>query len=71
MARRDNADPYDMGQTLGWAWSPSNRHPTTALGRPFRQTWNDKGQTLDLVGWQQVDGTIFPDFASLQRQKTK
>ncbi|HAJ88614.1 MAG TPA: formate dehydrogenase-N subunit alpha, partial [Pseudomonas sp.] len=26
MARRDNADPYGMGQTLGWAWAwPANR----------------------------------------------
>jgi formate dehydrogenase major subunit len=55
MARRDNSDPWNIGQTLGWAWSwPANRrilyngasvNPTT--GKPWRAdkplvSWNGK-----------------------------
>ena len=51
MARRDNADPYGIGQTLGWAWAwPANRRvlynaaSNDASGKP----WNPK---LRLVSW--------------------
>jgi len=52
MARRDNADPYGIGQTLNWAWAwPANRRvlyngasTDPATGKP----WNAKRR---LVSW--------------------
>ncbi len=45
MARRDNADPYGNGQTLGWAWAwPANRRivynraSADASGKPWDPT---------------------------------
>ena len=55
MARRDNADPYGIGQTLGWAWAwPANRRvlynaasvdPQTGkpwIGKRNMVAWNGK-----------------------------
>lgn len=55
MARRDNSDPWDIGQTLNWAWSwPVNRRilyngasVNPATGKPWRAdkplvSWNGK-----------------------------
>jgi len=52
MARRDNSDPWNIGQTLAWAWAwPANRRilyngasTDPATGKPWRA---DK----PLVGW--------------------
>ena len=56
MARRDNADPYGMGQTLGWAWAPPanrrilyNRASADPAGNPWdaqkkRPVWWDGGR---------------------------
>ena len=66
MARRDNSDPFHMGQTLGWAWSwPNNRRilynraSSDLSGKPWDPSkklvwWNDKAQK-----W---GGTDVPDF---------
>ena len=51
MARRDNSDPYGMGQTLGWAWSwPANRRIqyNRASSDPEGRPWNPKRR---LVWW--------------------
>ena len=55
MARRDNSDPWHIGQTLGWAWAwPANRRilyngasVNPANGKPWRAdkplvSWNGK-----------------------------
>ncbi len=51
MARRDNADPTGIGQTLGWAWAwPANRRilynraSCDTAGKPF-------DPTRKLIGW--------------------
>ncbi len=64
MARRDNSDPWHIGQTLGWAWSwPANRRVlyngasvNPASGKPWRA---DK----PLVGWngKSWGGSDVPD----------
>lgn len=64
MARRDNADPYGIGQTLGWAWAwPANRRvlynaasTDPATGKP----WNP---ALNLVSWNGTawTGSDVPD----------
>ncbi len=63
MARRDNADPWGIGQTLGWAWAwPANRRilynaaSSAADGRP----WDPKRR---LVSWngRAWDGADIPD----------
>jgi formate dehydrogenase major subunit len=51
MARRDNADPYGNGQTLGWAWSwPANRRIlyNRASADPSGKPWDPKRR---LVFW--------------------
>ncbi|CAN5483024.1 formate dehydrogenase-N subunit alpha [soil metagenome] len=43
MARRDNADPYGIGQTLGWAWAwPANRRIlyNAASSAPNGKPWD-------------------------------
>src|SRR4029077_15525932 len=43
MARRDNADPFGIGQTLNWAWSwPANRRIlyNRASSDPAGKPWN-------------------------------
>ena len=66
MARRDNADPYDMGQTLGWAWSwPANRRIlyNRASADPAGKPWNDKDKRLVWWDGSKWTGTDVPDFA--------
>jgi formate dehydrogenase major subunit len=49
MARRDNADPYGVGQTLGWAWAwPANRRIlyNRASADPSGKPWNPKRRYL-------------------------
>lgn len=51
MARRDNADPWNIGQTLGWAWSwPANRRIlyNAASSAPDGKPWDPKRR---LVFW--------------------
>lgn len=65
MARRDNADPYGMGQTLGWAWSwPANRRIlyNRASADPAGNPWDP--QKKRLVWWDGAKwgGTDVPDF---------
>jgi formate dehydrogenase major subunit len=69
MARRDNADPYGIGQTLNWAFSwPANRRilynraSCDLTGKPF-----DPKRTL--IAWDPVraawSGADIPDFNAL------
>ncbi len=65
MARRDNADPYGMGQTLGWAWAwPANRRIlyNRASADPAGDPWDP--QKKRLVWWDGTKwgGTDVPDF---------
>ena len=51
MARRDNADPYGIGQTLNWAWAwPANRRIlyNRASSDPAGKPWDPKRR---LVAW--------------------
>jgi formate dehydrogenase major subunit len=51
MARRDNSDPYGIGQTLNWAWSwPANRRIlyNRASSDPSGKPWDPRRR---LVGW--------------------
>ena len=57
MARRDNADPSGLGNTLGWAWAwPLNRRIlyNRASADPQGNPWDPKRQ---LLKW---DGTSGP-----------
>jgi formate dehydrogenase major subunit len=63
MARRDNADPYGIGQTLNWAWAwPANRRVlyNAASCDPSGKPWNAKRR---LVGWngERWGGSDVPD----------
>jgi formate dehydrogenase major subunit len=64
MARRDNADPTGIGQTLGWAWAwPSNRRvlynraSCDAKGKPF-----DPARKLIAWNGSAWSGADIPDF---------
>jgi len=64
MARRDNADPTGIGQTLGWAWAwPANRRVLYN-----RASCDIKGRPLDpsrkLIAWNgsSWSGADVPDF---------
>jgi len=51
MARRDNSDPWNIGQTLNWAWSwPANRRIlyNAASSAPNGKPWDPKRK---LVQW--------------------
>ena len=51
MARRDNSDPWGIGQTLGWAWAwPANRRIlyNAASSAPNGKPWD---ATRKLVQW--------------------
>jgi len=51
MARRDNSDPWQIGQTLNWAWSwPANRRIlyNAASSQPNGKPWDAKRK---LVQW--------------------
>ncbi|MDR7271439.1 formate dehydrogenase major subunit [Pelomonas saccharophila] len=63
MARRDNADPWGIGQTLNWAWSwPANRRVlyNAASCDPTGKPWNGKRR---LVSWngERWGGSDVPD----------
>ena len=64
MGRRDNSDPYGMGQTLGWAWAwPANRRilynraSCKPDGTPF-----DLNRTLVKWNGERWTGADVPDF---------
>lgn len=64
MARRDNADPSGLGNTLGWAWAwPVNRRIlyNRASANPAGQPWDPKRK---LIGWNGEiwSGIDVPDF---------
>lgn len=63
MARRDNADPWGIGQTLNWAWGwPANRRIlyNAASSAPDGKPWNAKRR---LVQWNGTawGGSDVPD----------
>jgi len=63
MARRDNSDPYGIGQTLNWAWAwPANRRVlyNAASYDPSGKPWNGKRR---LVAWngEKWGGSDVPD----------
>ncbi len=65
MARRDNADPYGMGQTLGWAWSwPANRRIlyNRASADPSGKPWDVEKKRLVWWNGKAWGGTDVPDF---------
>ena len=64
MARRDNSDPYDMKQNLGWAWAwPMNRRIlyNRASADPQGKPWSAEKR---LVWWtgKAWGGTDVPDY---------
>ncbi len=66
MARRDNADPSGLGNTLGWAWAwPLNRRIlyNRASADPQGKPWDPKRQLLEWDGtkWGGVD---IPDYSA-------
>ena len=65
MARRDNADPYGMGQTLGWAWAwPANRRIlyNRASADPSGKPWDAEKKRLVWWNGKSWGGTDVPDF---------
>jgi formate dehydrogenase-N alpha subunit len=64
MARRDNADPYGIGQTLGWAWAwPANRrvlYNAASVDPKSGKPWNPN---LNLISWNGTawTGSDVPD----------
>ena len=63
MARRDNADPYGIGQTLNWAWAwPANRRVlyNAASCDPTGKPWNGKRKLVSWVG-DKWAGSDVPD----------
>jgi formate dehydrogenase major subunit len=63
MARRDNSDPYGIGQTLNWAWAwPVNRRIlyNRASSDPSGKPWNPQRR---LVSWdgKSWSGADVPD----------
>ena len=63
MARRDNSDPYGVGQTLNWAWAwPVNRRVlyNRASADPSGKPWDPKRK---LVSWngKAWGGSDIPD----------
>jgi formate dehydrogenase major subunit len=63
MARRDNTDPWQIGQTPGWAWSwPANRRIlyNAASSAPDGKPWDARRK---LVQWNGTrwDGADVPD----------
>jgi formate dehydrogenase major subunit len=69
MGRRDNADPYNLGQTLGWAWAwPANRRIlyNRASADPAGKPWDPKRKYMAWNGkaWAGADiPDIRPDAA--------
>lgn len=65
MARRDNADPYAMGQTLGWAWAwPANRRIlyNRASADPSGKPWDAEKKRLVWWNGKAWTGTDVPDY---------
>ena len=63
MARRDNSDPYGIGQTLNWAWSwPANRRImyNRASSDPSGNPW-DAGRKLVSWNGKAWSGSDVPD----------
>jgi formate dehydrogenase major subunit len=63
MGRRDNADPYNLGQTLGWAWAwPANRRIlyNRASADPAGKAWDPKRKYMVWSGKAWV-GPDVPD----------
>lgn len=63
MARRDNSDPYGIGQTLNWAWAwPANRRVlyNTASSDPTGKPWNAKRKLVQWNG-ERWGGADVPD----------
>jgi len=63
MARRDNADPYGIGQTLNWAWAwPANRRIlyNGASAAPDGKPWDPKRKLIQWNGKSWV-GSDVPD----------
>ncbi|KQV48657.1 formate dehydrogenase [Pelomonas sp. Root1217] len=63
MARRDNADPYGIGQTLNWAWAwPANRRVlyNAASCDPTGKPWNPKRRLMAWNG-ERWGGSDVPD----------
>ncbi len=63
MARRDNSDPFGIGQTLNWAWAwPANRRVlyNAASADTTGKPWNAKRR---LIGWngEKWVGSDIPD----------
>jgi formate dehydrogenase major subunit len=64
MARRDNADPSGLGNTLGWAWAwPANRRIlyNRASCKPDGTPWDKKRKLISWNGDKWV-GFDVPDF---------
>jgi len=72
MARRDNADPTGIGNTLGWAWAwPANRRVlyNRASCDPAGQPWNPRRK---LVAWNGTawSGADVPDTIATSAPET-
>jgi len=67
MARRDNSDPYGIGQTLNWAWSwPANRRIlyNRASADPAGKPWGRRLVAWNGKAWSGADvPDIRPDAA--------
>ena len=64
MARRDNADPFGIGQTLGWAWAwPANRRILYNAASTDPKTGKPWIATRKLVTWSGIawGGSDVPD----------
>ncbi len=66
MARRDNADPSGLGNTLGWAWAwPLNRRIlyNRASADPQGKAWDPKRKLIEWDGakWSGID---IPDYSA-------
>ncbi len=69
MARRDNADPSGLGNTLGWAWAwPLNRRIlyNRASADPQGNPWDPKRQLLKWDGTKWT-GWDIPDYSAAPR----
>ncbi len=63
MARRDNADPWGIGQTLNWAWAwPANRRVlyNAASCDPNGKPWNPRRKLISWNG-EKWGGSDVPD----------
>ncbi|EKT61370.1 formate dehydrogenase-O major subunit [Providencia sneebia DSM 19967] len=66
MARRDNADPTGLGNTLGWAWAwPLNRRViyNRASADPMGKPWDPHRQILEWDGNKWI-GMDVPDYSN-------